>query len=64
MIDLLEACQAHAYEYAVELYGLLMAIYQKNRAYKDLARCHKQLERLFSIIAKGVIHPNQHVPIK
>jgi hypothetical protein len=43
--------KAGAFEYAIELYGLQMAIYQRNRSYKELAACHKQLNRLYTLIS-------------
>jgi hypothetical protein len=43
--------KAGAFEYAIELYGLQMAIYHRNRQYKELAACHKQLNRLYTLIS-------------
>jgi len=45
--------KAHAYEYATEIYQLLLTLLAKSRMYQDMANCHKQLERLYGIIAKG-----------
>lgn len=41
------------FEYAIELYSLLMAIYQRNRQNKELAECHRQLNRLYTLISSG-----------
>ena len=44
--------KAELYEFACDLYKLILPVYRAKRSYRDISTCHKELQDFYSLIAK------------